>query len=278
MKVQCKPPFEKAYKVGHLLGKGGFGVVYAGVRVTDGKLVAVKRVARAKVKKWDLIGGVRVPLELKLLHSVQSVSGVIKILDFYERKNSFIYVMERASNCKDLYDYITQKGVLEEKLARNFLKQVVKIILACHVKGVIHRDIKNENLLVNLSNLKLKLIDFGSGAFLKDEAYNDFDGTHVYAPPEWIRCSQYHGNPATVWSLGILLFDMVCGDIPFHNDEQICKAEIRFQRELSEECQDLVKACLKICPQDRITLSKIMSHPWMAKSKHSSAPEIIYQA
>ena len=85
---------------------------------------------------------------------------------------------------------------------------------------------------------------------------------------------------------------MVCGDIPFHNDEQICKAEIRFQRELSEECQDLVKACLKICPQDRITLSKIMSHPWMAnpvlskanssvvhaKSKHSSAPENIYQA
>lgn len=122
------------------------------------------------------LSGRRVPLELKLLHSVQSVDGVIKLLDFYERPDSFIYVMERPASSKDLFDLITEKGVLEEQLARNFFRQVVEIVLACHSKGIVHRDLKDENLIVDFKTGRLKLIDFGSGAYYKEEPYTDFDG------------------------------------------------------------------------------------------------------
>lgn len=265
---KTKITFERAYRVGEVLGKGGFGTVYAGTRLRDGKQVAIKHVAKAKVTDWDELDGKRVPLELKLLQSVQNVSGVIQLIDFYERSDSFIYIMERPNNSKDLFDFITEKRVLDEDISRNFFRQIVETVIACHRNGVIHRDLKDENILVDLTNGTLKLIDFGSGAFLKEDDYTDFDGTRVYAPPEWIRCQRYKANPLTVWSLGILLYDMVCGDIPFEKDEQICNAEIIFRKSISKECADLVKRCLRILPNERISMDDILHHPWMINSKN----------
>jgi serine/threonine protein kinase len=108
-------------------------------------------------------------------------------------------------------------------------RQIETTIIACHRHGVVHRYLKDDNLLVDLKTWKLSLIDFGSGAFIKEEeqAFTDFDGMRVHVPTERICCARYQARPATFWSLGILLFDMVQGDIPFEKDKEICSAELR---------------------------------------------------
>ena len=258
--------FETTYTQGCLLGSGGFGSVYAGVRTNDDLPVAIKYIVKDKVTNWVRVDRMIVPIEVCLMKKVSHIPGCIKILDYYDGLDSFIVVMERPDPCKDMFDYIKDNGTLSEELAQKLFREIVRTVIQVEEAGVIHRDIKEENILINLKNDELKLIDFGCGTYLKDTVYTDFSGTRVCSPPEWIRFHRYQGRSATVWQLGLVLYGMVCGGIAFVKDEEIIKTNVKFHRNVSTNVKDLICSCLNLRPADRPTLEDIINHPWMCQT------------
>lgn len=264
--------FVTKYKLNEKLATGGFGAVYSGIRISDGSPVAVKMISRQNVSNWSLLNDRVVPLEIALLEKFRNFEKIIQMLEFFQQKDgTFLIVMERPRPAIDMFDFISKRGNLDESLARHFFRQIVEIVIELRNSGVVHRDLKDENLLVNLQTGRLKLIDFGSGAFL-DSDYTPFDGTRVYCPPEWIQHSSYKPIPAAVWSLGILLYDFVCGDIPWEHDAEIIAREFRWPqtKNISKACKELIYACLAPRPEDRLTLEGILNHQWMKMNENAN--------
>ena len=272
-----------------VLGEGACGIVYDGIRNCDHLPVAIKMVfskeerketKKGKKKKLALKKGMkqRLPLnkvkrekkllmEVELMHRVSHIQGVVKLLDDFYVDSDLIIVMERIESSTDLFEYLKsiENEVVTQEVARRFFGQLVATVMQCHAAGVIHRDIKPENILVDPSGT-LKLIDFGCGSYFQ-ESYADLTGTSQFWPPECCGLSLEHsGVAATVWSLGVVLYDMLCGAVPFSDlSHPQTEQTLSFPQEieLPAQCRDLLRKLLRWDPAERISLEEILLHPWM---------------
>ncbi|XP_059209840.1 serine/threonine-protein kinase pim-2 [Centropristis striata] len=267
--------FEAKYLQLLKLGEGGFGTVYAGERKTDNLPVAIKHIPKAAVQTRPVVLNGKthmVPLEVLLMLRVAGGPGslgkhaAVSLLDWYDLGPEVLLVMERPVPCEDLLTYLeNNNGLLREDQAKNIMKQLVEAAVKMHSLGVFHRDIKAENVLVDLSSdvPRVRIIDFGCGCLVKKIPYRSFSGTDAYIPPEFYRLGTYEAGPSTVWQLGALLYELVDSYKNFTTLEFLHK-KITINTELSKDCQDLLDVCLAVNPQERGTLEQILLHPWFS--------------
>ena len=171
----------KLYKLEKTIGRGGQGTVYSGIHLQDKTRVAIKEVEKVGTEWCDVLPPLyqcrtcKRPIEVVLMNCVKNIPGVVKILDWFETTKSIFIVMEHCQGM-DLFDFIEKHGVLKEDDARILFKQLLDTILTCHDNGVLHRDVKDENIIIDTINNKIKLIDFGSGTYHHNGTYKDFEG------------------------------------------------------------------------------------------------------
>jgi len=259
--------FKRKYEITSKIGVGGGGTVYGGFRKDDKLQVAVKQISKSKIKRWGTtLDGRRIPQELELLTKVSGkCRNIISLYEWFERKSSFILIMEKPQNCIDLFDFINQKGPLSESVARKIIVQVANSVNSCHKWGVCHRDVKDENILLNSVTLEIKLIDFGCGTPLRELPYTEFAGTPEFYPPEWYTKKEYDGRYAAIWSIGVLLYTMIEGHVPFQRPKDIVRAKLKFARlaNLSLPLIDTIQWCMSIEPERRPTIDEFLKHPWI---------------
>ncbi|XP_026122126.1 serine/threonine-protein kinase pim-1-like [Carassius auratus] len=191
-----------------------------------------------------------------------SVPHIIKLLDWQDDPDYYVMVLERPMLSMSLFSFVKLRQRLEEGIARHLMWQVIHAANICCERGVFHRDIKLENILVNPDTLEVKLIDFGCGMLMKDSTYVTFSGTEMYCPPEFYVDGGYYAKPATVWSLGILLFVMVCGYYPDDKDLQMISKNEWSKSDLSQKCCQMICDCLQPDPQQRLVLEEMQLHDW----------------
>nr|AVM18989.1 PIM-1 [Schmidtea mediterranea] len=259
---------QNKYAIYGKIGEGGFGKVFKSTKISNGKSVALKFVAKDKISEYCLHEETqqKIPMEAVLLAECQGIPGVIKLLEIVELEEFQVwcFVMERNPNFIDLFDYINRCSQISEETAVFILTQLIHTLIGCHKAGVAHRDIKDENILIDVDTKEIKLIDFGSGHYYHDGEYFDFNGTSIYSPPEWIKDKHYFVKELESWSIGALLYNMITGDGPFKNENEILLAPISIDS-ASAECRDLILSCLCRDRENRMDLDKILCHKLFQK-------------
>ncbi|XP_076041969.1 serine/threonine-protein kinase pim-1-like [Oratosquilla oratoria] len=256
----------KNYDVGHLIARGEFASVFAATRIDDGKPVAIKQMPLTSVVSWGRRHGKTVPMVAELLERVQHVPGVIELFDCVTQQGSFFMVMELPPGAVSLASYKKSEPLSMGEIRRLFGK-VVETVHGCFLAGVSHKDIKPDNVLLfrdeSTGELDIRLIDFGCGE-LTEQYWGTFTGgTPVYWPPEFVTSGRFLHAPAAVWSLGALLYHMVCREDPFDNLASVRKASPPFPSGVPRLCRDIIMRCFEKDPWTRPSFRGILSHPWM---------------
>lgn len=254
------------------MGEGSYGKVLLAEYKTEPHLKVVLKCVikeRIMVHSWtrDRKLGT-IPSEIKIMATLNEGQhkNIMHLLDFFEDDEFYHIEMEPHGNpATDLFDLIELQPRMPESQCRELFRQVVSAVCHMHSMEIVHRDLKDENMIVDGFGL-VKVIDFGSAAFVRQGPFDMFVGTVDYAAPEVLAGKPYSGKPQDVWALGILLYTIVYKENPFHNVDEIMGKEgqeMRIPFTVSEECIDLVKRILNRDVDQRLTIEEVWEHPWM---------------
>ena len=277
------------YRVGSFLGKGGFGEVRIGEHQVTGDKVALKFIRKADI---GTIGAAeRTTTEIQCLTSLKH-QNIIELQQYIEAPAHFVLVFELMEG-GDLLNYLVNRGketsssncILNEEEARDVFQQIISAVSYAHNKHICHRDLKLENILLKDKDLnQVKIADFGLSDFYRPGAVMKSNcGTLSFLAPEVFRGTSNAGPPLDVWSLGVILFAILCGRLPFNGStgdmsssmsnkvrprETVIKAKImkcqyKLDDSLGPEVKDLIRRMLKLDPTERATIPEIFSHVWL---------------
>ncbi|XP_074704807.1 serine/threonine-protein kinase SIK2 isoform X2 [Strix aluco] len=252
------------YDIEGTLGKGNFAVVkLARHRITRSE-VAIKIIDKSQL---DAVNLEKIYREVQIMKMLDH-PHIIKLYQVMETKSMLYLVTEFAKN-GEIFDYLASHGRLSESEARRKFWQILSAVEYCHGRKIVHRDLKAENLLLD-SNMNIKIADFGFGNFYKSgEPLTTWCGSPPYAAPEVFEGQQYEGPQLDIWSMGVVLYVLVCGALPFDGPtlpilrQRVLEGRFRIPYFMSEECEHLIRRMLVLDPSKRLTIAQIKEHKWM---------------
>ncbi|XP_039625025.1 serine/threonine-protein kinase MARK2 isoform X8 [Polypterus senegalus] len=252
------------YRLLKTIGKGNFAKVKLARHVLTGKEVAVKIIDKTQLNSSSLQKLFREVRIMKMLNH----PNIVKLFEVIETEKTLYLVMEYASG-GEVFDYLVAHGRMKEKEARAKFRQIVSAVQYCHQKCIVHRDLKAENLLLD-ADMNIKIADFGfSNEFTLGNKLDTFCGSPPYAAPELFQGKKYDGPEVDVWSLGVILYTLVSGSLPFDGQnlkelrERVLRGKYRIPFYMSTDCENLLKKFLILNPAKRGSLEQIMKDRWM---------------
>ncbi|CAI4222368.1 unnamed protein product [Auanema sp. JU1783] len=226
---------------------GNFGSISESRRIVDGRETITKVVTVDSIfGEWVLCEKQKnrqIPSEIHFLERLEH-PNIIKFIEYFQTKTSFIIVTEKRNSGIDLFEFINKQPKLEEKLTAHIFSQVLSAVAYLHSRNILHGDIKEENVVIDRS-LNCVLIDFGSSAYFgPDVAFSSYSGSPQCICPEVLRREIFRGPEQEVWCLGVLLYTLLHFDYPFHSDNDILNSNLVFNEEISQDMQEVLLKCL----------------------------------